>query len=82
METREEGLSRLQRILNELGPGASLHTGDRWLRQLFGSKKTLALVAAEAFARQNECIFQYVHSDKTGIWIRSGVKEAAKKEAR
>jgi hypothetical protein len=70
METPEERLSRLRQILDKLQPGISLHIDVQWMKQLFGPNLTAAIKAAEEFAKQNGCTFQYVQSEKVGVWLR------------
>ena len=70
MESREQDLARLQRILDDLRPGLTLHIDERWLKNLFGQQKARAIKAAKEFAKQSGCGFHYTYTDRFGIFNR------------
>ncbi len=73
METREQLQARLKAILDQLGPGASLHIDDHWMAASFGRDDVQQI--AESFAEQNHCLFRYEpgahHGDGFGIFGRA-----------
>jgi hypothetical protein len=71
MESREAGLERLKIILAQIGPGASLHIDERWMKHLFGESTGAAILAAQRFAEENSCGFRYERATMNGVFFRA-----------
>ena len=71
METREDYLLRLARVLDGLAMDERLIVRDRYIERAFGGTRAIAIAEAEVFARAHGCTFRYDRIKRQGEFTRA-----------